>query len=162
MEFIEAPAFTRYLSDYLDDEEYRALQKQLGLSPDVGDVIPGTGGFRKIRWADKGRGKGRRGGLRVIYYHFAADDQIWLMTLYGKDEAADLTPGGNVDGKEEGFRRANGRHRGDEEPPRRQTDFTQLQGGDRAASESGLEADSRHTQETALLACGLRAEVADQ
>lgn len=93
MEFIEAPAFTRYLSDYLDDEEYRALQKQLGLSPDVGDVIPGTGGFRKIHWADKRRGKGRRGGLRVIYYHFAADDQIWLMTLYGKDEAADLTPG---------------------------------------------------------------------
>jgi hypothetical protein len=93
MEFIEAPAFTRYLSDYLDDEEYRALQKQLGLSPDLGDVIPGTGGFRKIRWADKRRGKGRRGGLRVIYYHFAADHQVWLMTLYGKDEATDLTPG---------------------------------------------------------------------
>jgi hypothetical protein len=91
MEFIEAPAFTRYLSDYLGDDEYRALQKQLGLGPDVGDVIPGTGGFRKIRWADKRRGKGRRGGLRVIYYHFAADHQIWLMTLYSKNEAADLT-----------------------------------------------------------------------
>jgi hypothetical protein len=93
MEFIEAPAFTRYLSAYLDDEEYRALQKQLGLGPDVEDLIPGTGGFRKIRWADKKRGKGRRGGLRVIYYHFAADHQIWLMTLYGKNEAADLSPG---------------------------------------------------------------------
>jgi hypothetical protein len=92
MEFIEAPAFTRYLSDYLDDDEYRALQKQLGLGPDVGDLIPGTGGFRKILWADKRRGKGRRGGLRVIYYHFAVDHQIWLMTLYGKSEAADLTP----------------------------------------------------------------------
>jgi hypothetical protein len=55
--------------------------------------MPGTGGFRKIRWADKRRGKGRRGGLRVIYYHFAADHQIWLMTFYGKNEAADLTPG---------------------------------------------------------------------
>jgi hypothetical protein len=93
MEFIEAPAFTRHLSDYLGDEEYRALQKQLGLGPDRGDLIPGTGGFRKIRWADKKRGKGRRGGLRVIYYHFAADHQIWLMTLYGKNEAADLSPG---------------------------------------------------------------------
>lgn len=93
MEFIEAPAFTRNLADYLDDEDYRALQKQLGLGPEVGDLIPGTGGFRKIRWADKRRGKGRRGGLRVIYYHFATDDQIWLMTLYGKNEAADLTPG---------------------------------------------------------------------
>ena len=82
----------RYLSDYLGDDEYRALQKQLGLGPDAGDLMPGTGGFRKIRWADKRRGKGRRGGLRVIYYHFAADHQIWLMTLYGKN-AADLTPG---------------------------------------------------------------------
>ena len=54
MEFIEAPAFTRYLSDYLGDDEYRALQKQLGLGPDAGDLMPGTGGFRKIRWADKG------------------------------------------------------------------------------------------------------------
>ena len=60
--------------------------------PGVGDLIPGTGGFRKIRWADKRRGKGRRGGLRVIYYHFAADHQIWLMTLYSKNEAADLAP----------------------------------------------------------------------
>lgn len=92
MEFIEAPAFTGHLSDYLDDEEYRELQRQLELGPDGGDLIPGTGGFRKIRWADKRRGKGRRGGLRVIYYHFAADHQIWLMTLYGKNEAADLTP----------------------------------------------------------------------
>jgi len=93
VEFIEAPAFTRYLSDYLDDEGYRALQRELVRKPEAGELIPGTGGFRKARWADKRRGKGRRGGLRVIYYHFAADHQIWLMMLYGKDEAADLTPG---------------------------------------------------------------------
>jgi hypothetical protein len=93
MEFIEARAFTRYLSEYLGDDEYRALQQKLGLAPELGDLMPGTGGFRKIRWADKKRGKGRRGGLRVIYYHFAADHQIWLMTLYGKNEAADLTLG---------------------------------------------------------------------
>jgi hypothetical protein len=92
MEFFEAPAFTRYLSSYLDDEGYRTLQQELTRSPEAGDLIPGTGGFRKTRWADRRRGKGRRGGLRVIYYHFAADHQIWLMTVYGKDEAADLTP----------------------------------------------------------------------
>jgi len=92
MEFLEAPAFTRYLPEYLDDEEYRALQRELARQPEAGDLIPGTGGFRKVRWADKRRGKGRRGGLRVIYFHFAAEDQIWLMTIYGKDEAADLAP----------------------------------------------------------------------
>jgi len=53
--------------------------------------MPGTGGFRKLRWADAKRGKGRRGGLRIIYYYFPFDDQVWLMTLYDKDEAADLT-----------------------------------------------------------------------
>ena len=91
MEFIEAPAFTRHLPRYLDDEQYRTLQAVLMLNPEAGDVIQGTGGFRKIRWLDTRRGKGKRGGLRVIYYHFAESEQIWLMTLYGKDEADDLT-----------------------------------------------------------------------
>jgi hypothetical protein len=91
MEFIEAPAFTRHLEDYLNDDDYNKLQAMLGANPQLGDIMPGTGGFRKMRWADTRRGKGRRGGLRVIYYHFVADDQIWLMTLYGKDEASDLT-----------------------------------------------------------------------
>jgi hypothetical protein len=91
MEFIEAPAFTRHLPDYLDDNSYRDLQAKLAVNPELGDVMSGTGGFRKARWADARRGKGRRGGLRVIYYHFKSDSQIWLMTLYGKDEASDLT-----------------------------------------------------------------------
>jgi hypothetical protein len=56
------------------------------------EVIQGTGGFRKVRWADPRRGQGRRGGLRVIYYYFEQDMQIWFLTMYGKDEAADLTP----------------------------------------------------------------------
>jgi hypothetical protein len=56
-------------------------------------VIPGTGGFRKLRWADARRGKGRRGGLRVNYYWFDGQNQIWLMTVYDKNEAVDLTPG---------------------------------------------------------------------
>jgi hypothetical protein len=91
MEFIEAPAFTRHLSDYLDDKGYGDLQAKLGANADLGELMPGTGGFRKMRWADVRRGKGRRGGLRIIYYHFKSDNQIWLMTVYGKDEASDLT-----------------------------------------------------------------------
>lgn len=91
MEFIEAPPFTRHLSDYLNDDDYRQLQGRLGANPELGDLMPGTGGFRKARWADVRRGKGRRGGLRIIYYHFRSDHQIWLMTLYDKDEASDLT-----------------------------------------------------------------------
>jgi mRNA-degrading endonuclease RelE of RelBE toxin-antitoxin system len=91
MECIEAPAFTRYLSRCLDDEGYRSLQTKLGQNPEMGDLMPGTGGFRKLRWADARRGKGRRGGLRVIYYHFKSDEQIWLMTVYDKNEAADLS-----------------------------------------------------------------------
>ena len=92
MEFLEAPAFTRYLSGYLTDDKYRELQYRLASAPELGDVMPGTGGFRKLRWGDPRRGKGRRGGLRVIYYYFPGEQQIWLMTLYDKDEASDLTP----------------------------------------------------------------------
>src|SRR5258708_34995785 len=92
MEFIEAPAFTRHLSDYLSDDEYRALQAELGTNPELGDLMPGTGGFRKMRWADVRRGKGRRGGLRVIYYPFKADHQIWLKTAYDKKEDSDFSP----------------------------------------------------------------------
>jgi len=91
MEFFEAPPFTRCLRDYLADEEYRRLQHLLAQHPELGDIMPGTGGFRKLRWADQRRGKGRRGGLRIIYYYFSSKKQIWLMTLYGKDEADDLT-----------------------------------------------------------------------
>lgn len=92
MEFVEAPAFTRHLERYLADDQYRELQAALALNPDMGDLMPGTGGFRKLRWADPRRGKGRRGGLRVIYFHFRADEQVWLMTIYDKSEAADLSP----------------------------------------------------------------------
>ena len=92
MEFVEAPGFTSLVSGYLDDDEYRGLQEFLAGKPDAGDVMPGTGGFRKLRWGDPRRGKGKRGGLRVIYYHLAADDQIWLMTVYDKNEMDDLSP----------------------------------------------------------------------
>ena len=90
LEFIEAPLFTQLLPDYFSDDDYHELQLFLARDPDAGNVIPGTGGFRKLRWADRRRGKGKRGGLRVIYCNLVVDTQIWFMTVYDKDEAADL------------------------------------------------------------------------
>ncbi len=91
--FFETPLFTRQLPDYLHDESYRTLQRALLENPEIGKVMPGTGGFRKIRWEDPRRGKGKRGGLRVIYYYLTADRQIWFFTVYDKDEATDLSSG---------------------------------------------------------------------
>lgn len=90
-QFIEAPAFARFRDDYLDDDEFAGLQRYLAKNPEAGDMVPGAGGIRKLRWKDARRGKGRRGGLRVIYYCFLSEQQIWLLTLYDKDEAANLT-----------------------------------------------------------------------
>ena len=87
MEFFEAPAFTRFIASYMPDAEFRRMQAALACDPEMGHLMPGTGGFRKLRWADPRRGKGRRGGLRLIYFYFASDQQIWLMTIYDKDEA---------------------------------------------------------------------------
>ncbi|WP_238946484.1 addiction module toxin RelE [Vandammella animalimorsus] len=64
--FVELPAFSRHRAQYLDDEGFRALQNALMKHPEAGDVIVGTGGLRKLRQADARRGKGKRGGLRVI------------------------------------------------------------------------------------------------
>jgi hypothetical protein len=92
MEFFEALAFTRYVSSYLTDDEYREMRGRLVSEPETGDMFPGTGGFRKLRWADPKRGKGRRGGLRVIYYYFPGERQIWLMTLYDKMKLRTFRP----------------------------------------------------------------------
>jgi len=89
-QFVEAPAFSRYRDDYLDDEGFADLQLNLASNPEAGDLVPGAGGIRKLRWKDPRRKKGKRGGLRVIYYCFLSDEEIWLLTLYDKDEAADL------------------------------------------------------------------------
>ncbi|AEG70749.1 hypothetical protein [Ralstonia solanacearum] len=75
----------------LSDDEYSALQQELLAQPDAGDVIKGTGGLRKLRFSDKRRGKGKRGGLRVIYYHWDGSSQFWMFVVYDKDEAADLS-----------------------------------------------------------------------
>ena len=60
-------------------------------NPEAGDVIPATGGLRKLRFGDPRRHKGRRGGLRVIFYYWAGGPEFWLFTLYDKDEMGDLT-----------------------------------------------------------------------
>src|ERR1035438_72384 len=65
LQFVEAPAFSRYREDYLDDEGFRELQRDLANNPEQGDLIPGAGGIRKLRWRDVRRGKGKRGGLRI-------------------------------------------------------------------------------------------------
>ena len=88
--FVELPAFSRYRSDYLDDDGFRGLQKSLLKSPEAGDVIEGAGGLRKLRHADARREKGKRGGLRVIYFWWKSGRQFWLFTLYNKDEMTDL------------------------------------------------------------------------
>lgn len=89
--FFETPIFTRYRPNYLDEEGYRSLQNALLSNPECGEVIQGTGGFRKMRWFDERRKKGKRGGLRVIYYYFLEYSQIWFFTIYDKEEMIDLS-----------------------------------------------------------------------
>jgi hypothetical protein len=89
--FVELPPFARYRADYLDDDAFLRLQQLLMLNPEAGVLIPGAGGLRKLRFADERRGKGKRGGLRVIYYWWDTDLRFWLYTLYDKDERSDLT-----------------------------------------------------------------------
>lgn len=89
MVFVETSLFSRLLGDYLEDEEYRALQSHLIGHPEAGRVIKASGGVRKIRW--KLAGKGKSGGVRVIYYWAKAVDQVFLLTLYAKSEKEDLS-----------------------------------------------------------------------
>jgi hypothetical protein len=85
LSFIETKLFTKLVSEHLSDEEYAQLQEALIRDPQVGDLIPGSGGVRKVRWGVKGRGK--RGGIRVIYYARTRQGQIWMLTLYAKNVA---------------------------------------------------------------------------
>ncbi|NUQ40299.1 MAG: transcriptional regulator [Calditrichaceae bacterium] len=88
MIFIETTIFTKLIENYLDDDEYLGLQKYLLKYPDKGDIIPGTGGVRKLRWLVSGKGK--RGGIRVIYYWKKQDEEIWMLTVYEKSEKSTI------------------------------------------------------------------------
>ena len=89
--FVELPAFARHRAEYLDDDGFQGLQIALLKNPEAGDVIEGTGGLRKLRHGDPRRGKGKRGGLRIIYYWWDGGSQFWLFTLYDKDSMDDLS-----------------------------------------------------------------------
>jgi hypothetical protein len=89
--FVELPAFMRHRERYMVDAGYLMLQELLMRAPELGVLIEGTGGLRKLRLGDVRRGKGKRGGLRVIYYYHARQEQFWLFTLYDKNEMDDLT-----------------------------------------------------------------------
>ena len=90
MLLIETPIFTHRIQQLLSEEQYRLLQQQLVAKPNTGRVIPGSGGLRKVRWAGSGRGK--RGGIRLIYYWAVAREQLLLLFVYPKNEQDDLTP----------------------------------------------------------------------
>ena len=89
MIFIESPVFSADLLELLSDDEYSAFQRYLVANPDAGDVIQGTGGLRKVRWAADGKGKS--GGVRVIYFHVDELEQIRLLLIYRKGIKDDLT-----------------------------------------------------------------------
>ena len=89
MVFVETSLFSKLLKSYLSDDEYRLLQNHLIAHPDAGDVIRGSGGVRKVRWA--AGGKGKSGGIRVIYYWAKTDAQTFFLTLYGKGEKENLS-----------------------------------------------------------------------
>ncbi|MBU1044938.1 MAG: type II toxin-antitoxin system RelE/ParE family toxin [Candidatus Omnitrophica bacterium] len=89
MVIIETPIFTKKIIDVLSDAEYSNLQWALLINPKAGRVIPGGAGLRKLRWALPVKGK--RGGLRVIYYLYLEDEAIYMLFPYKKSEQDDLT-----------------------------------------------------------------------
>lgn len=89
--FIELSSFQKYRADYFNDDQYQKFQQMLLDNPEKGDLIPDTGGLRKVRFKDERRKKGSRGGIRVIYYYATSDGHFILFTLYDKDQADDLT-----------------------------------------------------------------------
>jgi len=90
MVFVELTSFVAFRREHWTDEDLRALQSFLLVSPNAGDLIQGGAGLRKLRWSAQGRGK--RGGARVIYYWQSSQQRIYLIHAYAKSERADLTP----------------------------------------------------------------------
>jgi mRNA-degrading endonuclease RelE of RelBE toxin-antitoxin system len=89
MVILETSIFTRRITAFLADDEVRRLQAALVLRPAQGTLIPGTHGLRKLRWRLRGRGK--RGGLRVIYYWDESGDRILMIFVYAKTRQSDLS-----------------------------------------------------------------------
>jgi len=87
---VETPVFTRQICELLPDDEYRRLQLALVLRPEQGALVPGGQGLRKLRWGQPGRGK--RGGLRVLYYWDKDGETVYLLFAFQKRRQADLTP----------------------------------------------------------------------
>jgi mRNA-degrading endonuclease RelE of RelBE toxin-antitoxin system len=87
--FIETPIFTQELKGLLSDEEYRAIQLALVFRPEQGALIPRSGGLRKMRW--RMGGKGKRGGVRLIYYWDKPAATVYMLFIYPKSEREDLT-----------------------------------------------------------------------
>jgi hypothetical protein len=90
MVFIETPTFTKTITGLLTDDEYRLLQNELAQNPEEGDLIPGGGGVRKIRFA--AQGKGKRGGARLIYYWQKSKDRVFMLIAYTKAKQTNLDP----------------------------------------------------------------------
>ncbi|HCY77037.1 MAG TPA: hypothetical protein DHV28_14035 [Ignavibacteriales bacterium] len=89
MKIIETSIFTKNVKNLLSDDEYRLLQNALIKNPEIGKVMKGTGGLRKVRWGIKGKGKS--GGIRTIYYWFKANEIILMLLIYQKNEQDNLT-----------------------------------------------------------------------
>jgi mRNA-degrading endonuclease RelE of RelBE toxin-antitoxin system len=87
--FVEHPTFTKQAGALFEDDEYRLFQLDLADRPDAGDVIPGLGSLRKIRWGAKGKGK--RGGARIIYLLIPTPGIIYLFYAYTKGDITDLS-----------------------------------------------------------------------
>lgn len=89
MQIVETSVFTKQVKTHLSDEEYRCLQQAVCLRPEQGSLVPGGGGLRKLRWNLETKGK--RGGLRVLYYWDMAEDTVYMLFVYRKSQTEDLT-----------------------------------------------------------------------
>jgi hypothetical protein len=106
--FIESSAFERVRPVYMDDDEYRELQQSMMLEPEAGDLVPGSGGVRKLRW--KRAGMGKRGGLRVVYFVRFSPNEFWMLSVYAKAKL-DNVPSHILKDMLEVFRRGEEAHR---------------------------------------------------
>jgi hypothetical protein len=91
--FIETSVFSKLVRRYMSDDEYAHLQNAIAANPQADSVIPGSGGVRKLRWTLRGRGK--RGGIRVIYFLRLRHGEVWMLTVYAKSALADI-PGATL------------------------------------------------------------------